>query len=370
MLYKALITLCLGLIHSTASGDTDLTSDQRASFLFDGASTRVMNILSRNASREHFEAVVSRCVANGDNTIYLYLSNQGDGEPRPTSFYRDDVFGGEIDLLRVAEMRSRLDYAWRQGLAVVAWLFADDSGSISRASLETKKRYIRDAVELFNNRIASYVIALEGDEHMRSSIGPLAVWLDELTTKPIGNHQLSGKYDLSASIPQIDLHYHQYGFGKTAAQIRAATTALIAAVEKPFIACEYSLDSDSPDAWLLGDAAISAGAVGTGNGRTPVLTGIAASEPTPLHLTASPNPFNGATTVRLYISEPEDVAIAVFDLMGRRVRTLYDGRLLSGTHILSWDGRDTLGRLVSSGVYICTAQGLKRRDKVRLMLVR
>jgi hypothetical protein len=370
MLHIALIMLSLGLTHSAASDVTDLPSYQRTSFLFDGASTRVMNILSRNATREHFEAIVNRCVANGDNTIYLYLSNQGDGEPHPTSFYRDDVFGGDVDLLQVAEMRYRLDYARRQGLAVVAWFFADDSGGISGASLETKKRYMREAVELFNNRIASYVIALEGDEHMRSSVAPLAVWLDGLTTKPIGNHQLSGKYDLSASIPQIDLHYHQYGFGKTAAQIRAATIEIIAAVGKPVIACEYSLNSDSPDAWLLGDAAIGAGAIGTGNGRTPVSTGVAASEPTPSHLTASPNPFNGATTVRLYISEPENVAVAVFDLTGRCVRKLYDGRLLSGTHMISWDGRDTLGRPVSSGVYICVAKGLKFRAKVRLVLIR
>jgi hypothetical protein len=334
-------------------GNTTLPTDQRASFLLDRADTRVMNILSRNASRSDFETVVDRCIANGDNTIYLFLSNQGDGYPRPTSFYRDDVFGGEIDLARVMEMRYRLDYVRQRGLAVVAWLFADDSRSISGASLDMKKVYVRNAVRLFDDQIAGYVIALEGDEHMRGDIAPLAAWLDGLTTKSIGNHQLQQRYDLSVSIPQVDLHYHQYGFGKSVAQIREATIAVAAALGKPLIACEYSLDSDSPTAWALGDAAIAAGAVGTGNGRTPAPVGVVVSEPPSYRLTVSPNPFNPTTTIRFSLAGDGPVSLRIYNAMGQQVRTLVNAQTRAGSHAVTWNGRDDRGRDVASGVYLC-----------------
>jgi flagellar hook assembly protein FlgD len=45
--------------------------------------------------------------------------------------------------------------------------------------------------------------------------------------------------------------------------------------------------------------------------------------------------------------------VVVFDLAGRRVRTLFDGALEAGTHEWRWDGRDGAGRRVPGGVYLC-----------------
>ncbi len=45
------------------------------------------------------------------------------------------------------------------------------------------------------------------------------------------------------------------------------------------------------------------------------------------------------------------MAIAVFDLTGRRVRTLLDGPQAAGAHVVGWDGRDEKGHRVVSGVY-------------------
>ena len=45
------------------------------------------------------------------------------------------------------------------------------------------------------------------------------------------------------------------------------------------------------------------------------------------------------------------VALQVFDVRGRMIRTLADGRFPSGRHSLAWDGVDGAGRPVASGVY-------------------
>lgn len=69
-----------------------------------------------------------------------------------------------------------------------------------------------------------------------------------------------------------------------------------------------------------------------------------------------PNPFNPVTTIRVEIpgSEGEEVPVRleVFDLRGRRIRTLIDGSLAPGAHVFSWDGRNDRGEHAASGVYL------------------
>lgn len=64
-----------------------------------------------------------------------------------------------------------------------------------------------------------------------------------------------------------------------------------------------------------------------------------------------PNPFTDQTTLRFTIAEPVTVQLEVFDALGRRVCTLWDQFTESGTHSVSWDGRDDSGRSVGSGTY-------------------
>lgn len=65
-----------------------------------------------------------------------------------------------------------------------------------------------------------------------------------------------------------------------------------------------------------------------------------------------PNPFNPSTTISFTLSERGPVTLAVFDLAGRRVRTLVDGALEPGRHAAVWDGRDDRGLAAPSGTYL------------------
>jgi len=64
-----------------------------------------------------------------------------------------------------------------------------------------------------------------------------------------------------------------------------------------------------------------------------------------------PNPFNPETAISYQLAAASDVEQAIFDLTGRRVRTLVRGQQNAGAHTVSWDGRDERGQAVASGVY-------------------
>jgi len=66
-----------------------------------------------------------------------------------------------------------------------------------------------------------------------------------------------------------------------------------------------------------------------------------------------PNPLLGGDTGRITFTLAHEghARLDVFDLQGRLVRTIADGRFPEGTQSLRWDGRDEGGRPVGSGVY-------------------
>lgn len=69
-----------------------------------------------------------------------------------------------------------------------------------------------------------------------------------------------------------------------------------------------------------------------------------------------PNPFNPATRLRFDVpgsagNALRNVTVAVYDVHGRRVRTLWRAPLAPGRHTVPWDGRDEAGIEQPSGVY-------------------
>lgn len=242
--------------------------DHRASFLFDNGGTRVMNILAHTYDDNHFNNIINRCKSNGDKVIYLYTYNKGDG-PGTTSFYVNDQFGGAIDNNKMNIMKNRMKTARKKDLHIVCWLFPDDNTSkIKFKDTQGLKNYINIVIDNFDEYISEYVVALEADEYLSiGQVDELAAFIKSKTKdKAVGCHQKPNKYNYS-QVGNIDKHYHQYGFNKSTSFIDTETKKVIGAVGKPVIAAEYDLSSDSAGAKSRGDAAIKAGASGTGNGR-------------------------------------------------------------------------------------------------------
>lgn len=81
---------------------------------------------------------------------------------------------------------------------------------------------------------------------------------------------------------------------------------------------------------------------------------------------SAPNPFSTVTTIAYHIQENRTtglpVTLAIYNLAGRRVRTLVDERRYPGRFEVVWDGTGDDGVPVASGVYFChmTAEGIRK----------
>jgi hypothetical protein len=68
-----------------------------------------------------------------------------------------------------------------------------------------------------------------------------------------------------------------------------------------------------------------------------------------------PNPFNSSTTIVYTVANlgpiPAEIEISIYDIVGRKVRTLINERRDIGEHNVIWDGRDDSGIECATGVY-------------------
>jgi hypothetical protein len=92
----------------------------------------------------------------------------------------------------------------------------------------------------------------------------------------------------------------------------------------------------------------------------------------PAHLALaldSPNPFGAATSIRFDLPEARHVRLDIISMDGRCVTRLVDATLPPGRKVVTWDGKDALGRPVASGAYLCrlTAGGSSRTNRMVLM---
>ncbi len=69
-----------------------------------------------------------------------------------------------------------------------------------------------------------------------------------------------------------------------------------------------------------------------------------------------PNPFNPSTVIGYRIPEAGPVRLAIYNLLGQEVRVLVDLYMEAGSFAATWDGKDEMGRQVSSGIYLYRIQ--------------
>jgi hypothetical protein len=83
-----------------------------------------------------------------------------------------------------------------------------------------------------------------------------------------------------------------------------------------------------------------------------------------------PNPFNPSTRIEYYLPERSDVRLVIYDVNGRRIRTLVSFSRPAGRHEVEWDGRDDLGTAAASGVYLCRLEAGKAQRTIKIVLLR
>jgi hypothetical protein len=84
-----------------------------------------------------------------------------------------------------------------------------------------------------------------------------------------------------------------------------------------------------------------------------------------------PNPFNPRTEIRYFVPAPgQKVTLRIYDVSGRKVRSLLQGERVSGWSATAWNGNDEGGAPAASGVYFCRLEAGNKVLSRRLVLIR
>jgi pectate lyase len=83
-----------------------------------------------------------------------------------------------------------------------------------------------------------------------------------------------------------------------------------------------------------------------------------------------PNPFNPSTRIVFQNPGSEWINLSIYDLQGRLVKSLYEGKSLSAYREIEWDGRNDFGNRVSSGIYFAVMRSGLESTVLKMQLIR
>jgi hypothetical protein len=78
-----------------------------------------------------------------------------------------------------------------------------------------------------------------------------------------------------------------------------------------------------------------------------------------------PNPFNPETRINFQIPANSDVELAVYNLLGQKIKTLFDGHKQAGSYSVIFDGTN-----LSSGIYLCRLKSAEYFETRKLVLTK
>jgi hypothetical protein len=83
-----------------------------------------------------------------------------------------------------------------------------------------------------------------------------------------------------------------------------------------------------------------------------------------------PNPFNASTEICYEIPQDGHVTMRLFNSLGQEVRTLVDTHQAADRYEVIWDGRDSFGRAVASGIFFCRLKAGSFGKTIKMVLLR
>jgi len=82
-----------------------------------------------------------------------------------------------------------------------------------------------------------------------------------------------------------------------------------------------------------------------------------------------PNPFNPTTTISFSILNESEVKLIIYNIKGRKIKTLADNGFTQGSHSIIWNGDDDKNKSVSSGVYMYKLKVNGKTEAIRKCLL-
>ncbi len=130
----------------------------------------------------------------------------------------------------------------------------------------------------------------------------------------------------------------------------------------------FSSDSSEVDEGVyIDDVAVTTAIVPSGTGVAE--NEIEQSTIATLHQNC-PNPFSPSTAISFSTRGAGEVALAVYNVQGRLIRTLVAETVSPGDHTVTWDGKDELGVDVAAGVYLYRLVIGEHEEARKMILVR
>jgi len=83
-----------------------------------------------------------------------------------------------------------------------------------------------------------------------------------------------------------------------------------------------------------------------------------------------PNPFNPVTTIRYALPTRTAARLTVVNLLGQTVSVLVDRHQEAGIYEVEWNGKDSRGERVASGVYFCRLSAAGRLTTHKMVLLK
>jgi len=81
-----------------------------------------------------------------------------------------------------------------------------------------------------------------------------------------------------------------------------------------------------------------------------------------------PNPFNPATKIKFSLKDEQNIKVIIYDMLGRKIKTMEKENLPPGTYEVEWNGKNDLGEQVSSGVYLYSIKGIEKSLTGKMIL--
>ncbi|MEW5922474.1 MAG: S8 family serine peptidase [Candidatus Zixiibacteriota bacterium] len=83
-----------------------------------------------------------------------------------------------------------------------------------------------------------------------------------------------------------------------------------------------------------------------------------------------PNPFNPTTVINFDIDRATDMELSVFNTLGQKVATLFEGHAAAGSYQVVWDGTNKSGQMVASGIYFYKLTAAEYSETRKMLLVK
>ncbi len=83
-----------------------------------------------------------------------------------------------------------------------------------------------------------------------------------------------------------------------------------------------------------------------------------------------PNPFNPTTTIRFELPKSSQVRLEIYNVLGEKVKTLFNGKKEAGVYEMIWDGKNKDGMTMPSGVYMYVFASEEHREVKKMILAK